>query len=84
MHTLSKPKQETTMTMYVLVGRFWFEGTEVLGVYETVPDALAARDRYVARCDADTDFSMTDFDDYDVYPFVVGAEATTDSVREEV
>ena len=63
------------MTVCVLVGVIDYEFSDVLGVYATRQLALEARDAYVARCEADTDFSMTDYDRYEVLPFEMNVAA---------
>lgn len=72
------------MTVYVLVGEVEYEGSEVLGVYGSRDQALAARDEYAARVEADAEGSMTEYDRYSVYPCVMGAVASAVLHREVI
>jgi hypothetical protein len=54
-------------TVYVLVGQNDYEGDTVLGVYSSFEEADVAYSQYTIERSA--------FDEYDVYPIVLGAAA---------
>lgn len=70
------------MTVYVLVGASEYGEADVLGVYESRDGAIEAKDEYVSRCEADTECSMFGYDFYEIYPYAMGAVATSNSQRE--
>lgn len=70
-------------SMYVLIGGVEFEGSDVLGVFDSAKAALAGREEYIASQEALPQFEGTLYDWYEVRQFEIGSVSSRGTLIRE-